>query len=360
MPWGAVTAASVASSVPVVDLQSEASCGWSSVLANNNTSLEEDGGEAISSWAIVLADQSATSAAGQPSLAEESDEYESLGVAQFAAVPREGRPPKFLAELKASESVSGATGILAPAASPDNVIGCSVLASGSVTPSLNVISLVVPAQASTSLVSQHGHPPMPLASQALAACVTLAEENGGENIDVDIMKLHRMFVASGTSFHHAFKVLQAESMECRAATIDLRPASHQPHQSTTLTIPGVKEAMAMTVNTTAPNCKILHVKHQYCMLFKVAGLGFVKLMGDSPCHLSVLQKTTAKVMKQALANVSSTSVFNDELQLMWINMVPTCFVNKPFPLTGSQGGRVLFCHAIFTQHQELSQRPTMC
>eukprot|EP00971_Amphidinium_carterae_P291982 5796253-Amphidinium_carterae.2 len=370
MSWGAVTAASLASSGQINNLQGEAECGWSSVLAKD-TSLAEAGRESVSS-----SNQGVTSAAvKRPSLAEESDDYEDLVVAQFAPFTRKGRPPEILSELMVHEP-SGAIGAPLAAANPDNIVGDSVLASGSgATPRINVKSLVVPSLASTCLVSQNGHPPMPLASQALELCVKLAEQNGGENLDDDIMKLHKMFVASGTSFHHASKVLQAESMNmsrfsiqskllrlasahfvfarvqrlrleehiCQripkvdlllvidymsydetpmkasvlveAASSDLQSASQDTLQSTSMAIPGVKASMSMTVNTTAPNCKILQVKHQYCMLFKVAGLGFVKFMGDSQCHLSVLQKTNAKVLKQALANVSSTSVFNDEFQL---------------------------------------------
>eukprot|EP00971_Amphidinium_carterae_P146548 2904746-Amphidinium_carterae.3 len=69
----------------------------------------------------------------------------------------------------------------------------------------------------------------------------------------------------------------------------------------------------LTVSTSG-TAKLLQARQLFCMVLKVAQ-GYIKLYGESPCHLSVLEKCKAATLTEALQRLSGTSMCSERFAL---------------------------------------------
>eukprot|EP00971_Amphidinium_carterae_P094939 1878449-Amphidinium_carterae.4 len=216
--------------------------------------------------------------------------------------------------------------------------------------------------------SLRGHQLQSLCAEALQHCRDLAQCNGADALDADILKLQAHYVAA-KDYHHASLVLKAQELcisrfvlqskllrlsaghfvwnrlqRCLAEQhithqlaspalvlyIDYMSYDETPMKTSVLDQlqvggdgswghdksfdMGTSTKDGLITVSTSGTAKLLQARQMFCMVLKV-GRGHIKLYGESPCHLSVMEKSNAATLAEALQRLSGTSMCSERFAL---------------------------------------------
>ena len=308
---------------------------------------------------------------------EKEDEGEGVSWEDYvslAKAPRRGRPPKSSSALGTSSQSSSNLLETSGGRVSGQESGLSGHGGAQVGhPSVAGLSLMVPKVASFLPTYVNGHQGLSVCSQVLQNCIVLAKA-AQDKFDHDVMTLHQSYVCSGSLFHHASTIVKAAQlgvpknalhtklMQLAAAHVasykvdrvlleQLVSRSLLPGQlvcyidyitydetplKTTVIDPADSDLLSlqattpeqgvpdvsvqyplvasMTVSNSSASNKLLQCRQHFCMLVKLEKLGFVKLYGDTPCHLQCMEKNNNVVLQECLGRIGGSSTYADKFR----------------------------------------------